>query len=294
MSAKLLRKGFSEVKKTGCLDEKLAELSGFILTKGRRGVAVAFSGGVDSSTLAALCYSILGKKAVAVTAKSPTYTPEELQEAEAVAKHIGIAHYIVETDEMLDENFSRNPENRCYYCKKALLKRLKETASKLGCETVFEGTNYSDLATHRPGYLAVKETQQVYSPWAETRFTKEEIRYVARKLGLPNADKPANACLASRIPYYEKITPERLERISKAERQIRALTGITQVRVRDHNGIARIEVEKTQRERFFNIEVLDQVARELKALGFTFVTLDVEGYKQGSMLLTLNEKAENE
>ncbi|MBN1244095.1 ATP-dependent sacrificial sulfur transferase LarE [Candidatus Bathyarchaeota archaeon] len=266
---------------------KYEELKRYIAEKGKDGVVIAFSGGVDSSTLVAVSHSVLGEKVVAATAESPTYTPEELEEAKRIAKEIGVKLIVVETDELSNENFIKNPENRCYYCKKELLKRLQEVASELGFNAVFEGTNFSDLNCHRPGFRAVQEMENVYSPWAATRFTKEEIRAVAKKLELSFTDKPANACLASRIPYHEQITAEKLVRIGKAEQLIRKITGVKQVRVRDHNGLARIEVAKDERKLFCSDEVLDEIVENLKAVGFKYVAIDVEGYRTGSMLLTL-------
>jgi uncharacterized protein len=270
------------------MDEKYAALKRFIKEKGRDGVVIAFSGGVDSVTLAAVSHSILSDRAVAVTAESPTYTPEELEEAKKVAKEIGIKLIVVKTDELGDENFSKNPENRCYYCKKALLLRLREVASERGFKAVFEGTNFSDLTEHRPGFKAVKETENVYSPWVEARFTKQEIRAIAKKMGLSVQNKPPLACLASRIPYYERITAEKLDRISKAEQAIRKITGVQQLRVRNHNGLARIEVGRDERMLLCNVEVLDRIAGELKKVGFKYVTIDLEGYRTGSMLLTID------
>ena len=272
------------------VDEKYEKMKRFIKEKGKNGVVVAFSGGIDSSTLAAVSHNVLGAKAVAVTATSPTYTPEELEEAKGIAKEIGIKLIVVETDELLDENFVRNPENRCYYCKKELLKRLLEKAGEMGFETVFEGTNFSDLADHRPGFKAVKEMKHVYCPWFETGFTKEEIRGVAERIGLSIRDKPANACLASRIPFHERITREKLKRIGLAEQIVRELTGIRQLRVRDHNGLARIEVKRDERNQLCKVEVLDKIVSRLKRLGFKFVTVDAEGYRTGSMLSTLEGK----
>jgi len=267
--------------------EKYEELKRYIQEKGKGGVVIAFSGGVDSSTLAAVSHSVLGEKVVAVTAESPTYTPEELDEAKNVAKEIGIKLYVVETDELSNEDFSKNPENRCYYCKKELLKRLKTVANELGFKAVFEGTNFSDLTGHRPGFKVVKEMENVYSPWVDTRFTKEEIRAVARKMGLSVQNKPPLACLASRISYNERITAEKLERIGKAEQIVKKITGVQQLRVRDHNGLARIEVGRDERKLFCNVEILDKIFDDLKRIGFKYVTLDLEGYRTGSMLLTL-------
>jgi uncharacterized protein len=268
------------------LSEKYEKLKRFIQEKGKNGVVIALSGGVDSSTLTAICYNILGEKAVAVTAKSSTYPPEEISEAQRVARGIGIKHYIIETDELSNENFVRNPENRCYYCKKELVGRLQQFARRLGFKAIFEGTNFSDLSGHRPGFKAIKEAENAFSPWAETGFTKEEIRALAKELKLPVHDKPALACLASRIPFGERITMERLERIGKAEQFIRRVLGVRQLRVRDHNGLARIEVGKDERSLFFDIRVMDKIVDELKRLGFNYVTVDLEGYRTGSMMVT--------
>jgi uncharacterized protein len=271
------------------LDKKIDELKRFITDKGKDGAVIAFSGGIDSSTLAAVCHNVLGKKAVAVTAESPTYTPEELQDAKNIAKEIGIKHILIKTDELSNENFSKNPENRCYYCKKELLKQLQATANKLGFKTVFEGTNHSDLTGHRPGFKAVKELENVYSPWAENKFSKEEIREVAKKLGLSIPEKPSNACLASRIAFNETITAEKLARVAKAEQTIKKLTGVTQLRVRDHNGLARIEIPQNEIKQLTTPDVLNEIVKRLRLLGFKYVTVDLEGYRTGSMLGTLDD-----
>ena len=272
------------------LKGKLEHLRSFIRETGKDGVVIAFSGGVDSSTLAAVTHEVLGEKTVAVIAKSPTYTSEELETAKKVAQEIGIKLLIIETDELSNENFSRNPENRCYYCKKELLKNLSDFAYGLGFKAVYEGTNFSDLRDHRPGFKAVSEAKNVYSPWMTSKFTKDEIRQIAKSIGLSVYDKPALACLASRVPFNERITREKLARVEGAEQAVKALTGVKQVRVRDHNGLARIEVGKAERGVFCNIDVLDHVAESLKKLGFKYVTFDIEGYQSGSMLKTLDSQ----
>jgi pyridinium-3,5-biscarboxylic acid mononucleotide sulfurtransferase len=272
----------------GDLSGKIEQLKRFIREAGKDGVVIAFSGGVDSSTLAAVTREVLGEKAVAVIAKSPTYTSEELEDAKKVAESIGIKLFIIETNALSNEDFSRNPENRCYYCKKELLKNLSDFARELGFKTVFEGTNFSDLNDHRPGFQAVKEAKNVYSPWMLSKFTKGEIRQLAREMGLSVHDKLALACLASRVPFNERITSEKLIRIDKAEQAIKALTGVKQVRVRDHNGLARIEVGRTERAAFCDVNVLDEVSERLKKLGFKYVTFDLDGYQSGSMLKTLD------
>jgi len=270
------------------LNIKLERLREFIAEKGKNGVVIAFSGGVDSSTLSAVAHEVLGdKKVVAVIATSPTYTSEELKDAKITAKNIGIKLHIVKTNELDNPEFIKNPENRCFFCKKELLQTLVERAHKLGFQTVFEGTNSSDLKDHRPGFRAVLESKDVYSPWMNTGFVKEEIRQVAKQMGLSVHDKPALACLASRIPFNEKITPEKLQRIEKAEQSIKQIVPVNHLRVRDHNGLARIEISKDQRGLFFDIEVIDRIVVALKSLGFDYITLDLEGFRSGSMLKTL-------
>jgi pyridinium-3,5-biscarboxylic acid mononucleotide sulfurtransferase len=271
------------------LQKKIDKLKSFIAEKGKNGVVIAFSGGVDSATLAAISHQVLGEKTVAVIAQSPTYTAEELHDAKQTAKEIGIKLYITHTNELENPEFTKNPENRCYHCKKELLQKLTAFAREHGFTAVFEGTNFSDLSDHRPGFRAVQEADNVYSPWVVAKFSKDEIRQVAKNLGLRVYDKPALACLASRIPFGEKITAEKLQRIEKAEQVIKKITGIKQVRVRDHNGLARIEVGVAERKLFFDVSVLDKVASELKQLGFLYVTFDLEGYRTGSMLQTLDK-----
>ena len=274
------------------MSEKYEKLKRYIKEKGKDGVVVALSGGVDSSTLLAVCHEVLGERAVAISAKSATYPPEEMDEAQRIAREIGARHYIVDTDELSSQDFARNPENRCYYCKKELLNRLRGFADELGFEAIFEGTNFSDLSGHRPGFKAIRERKNVFSPWAENEFRKEEIRALAQKLGLSVYNKPPLACLASRIPFGEQITKEKLDRVGKAEQLIKKISGVRQLRVRDHNGLARIEVGRDERNLLFTVEVIDKIAGELKQLDFKFVTLDLEGYRTGSMLLDLERKGE--
>jgi len=268
-------------------NHKLEELKQYIKEKGKDGVAIAFSGGVDSSTLAAVSYEVLGEKVVAVIAQSPTYTSEELVDAKKIAKEIGIKLFVIETNELENPDFNKNPENRCYYCKKELLLNLIDFTQELGFKAVFEGTNFSDLNDHRPGFKAVQEVKGVFSPWMVNRFSKDEIRQIAKQMGLSVHNKLALACLASRIPFNEKITAEKLSRIDKAEQIVKAATGVKQVRVRDHNGLARIEVAKAERDLFCSLVIMDRVTEELKNLGFKYVTFDLEGYRSGSMLKTL-------
>ncbi len=275
------------------LNHKIEELKRFIAEKGKDGVVIAFSGGVDSATLATISHQVLGDKAVAVIAQSPTYTAQELKDAKQTAKDIGIKLYIIQTEELKNQAFTKNPENRCYFCKKELLQKLLMFGSHHGFAAVFEGTNFSDLSDHRPGFKAVQETGDVYSPWVVLKFSKNEIREIAKALQLNFYDKPSLACLASRIPFNEEITAEKLDRIEKAEKIIKEILNVSQIRVRDHKGLARIEVLKEQRKLFFTVEILDRIASELKRLGFQYISFDLEGYRTGSMLKTLDDTYES-
>jgi uncharacterized protein len=247
-----------------------------------KSVIVAFSGGVDSSLLALAAKKSLNDNAIAVTAKSPTFPLRELDEAARIASLINIKHVIIETDEFKNPEFTRNPPNRCYYCKKNLFSKLKDLSSKLNVEAIVTGTNADELREYRPGHIAEIE-EGIRTPYVELGFTKKDIREIAKHVGLPNWDKPSMACLASRIPYGLEITEDRLRRIDEAERIVKDTVNVRQVRVRDHNGIARIEVYPEERPKFFNTDLMDKIAESLKSIGFTYVTLDLAGYIPGSM-----------
>jgi len=275
------------------INQKIEKLKKYIANKGKNGVAIAFSGGVDSTTLAALTHQVLAEKTIAVIAQTSTYPPKELQDAKKSAQEIGIPLHIIQTQELQNPDFKKNPPNRCYYCKKELLQKIRIFAHSQGLRAVFEGTNHSDLQGHRPGYQAVQETPDVYSPWATCQFTKTEIRQTAKTLGLSNYDKPALSCLATRIPFNQPITVEKLDRINQAEQAIQTIVPIQQLRVRDHNNLARIEVVPQEQHYFFDADVLDKVTLALKQLGFLYVTLDLEGYQTGSMLKEVDFKAKS-
>lgn len=239
---------------------------------------VCFSGGVDSAFVLAVAHQELGDRAAGLTAVSPSVPPSELKEAEAVAREIGARHIIVASQEINDPRYSANPINRCYYCKSELYRIAKAEAEARGFAYVLNGTNHDDLGDYRPGLDAASEAH-VISPLVELGFTKQEVREGARLLGLRIWDKPATACLASRIPYGTEVTLSRLNQIGSAEAAIRAL-GFRQVRVRYHGEIARIEVSNQEIERAFHLR--HEIVQACKQAGFTFVTLDLEGYRTGS------------
>jgi uncharacterized protein len=250
--------------------------------KGKNGVLVAFSGGVDSTLVAYAAHRVLGDRALAVTADSVTLPPGELEEAVKTANLIGIRHKIVKVNELNEPEFANNPPDRCYYCKRSLLRTLSKIAETEGLELLVDGSNADDYRDFRPGLKALREFK-VRSPLAELGFTKNDVRFVSRSIGLPTADKPSMACLASRIPYGMKITYDKLRRVSEAEDYIKKLTGVKQIRVRDHDTIARIEVGRDERKMFFNEELMDSIWAKLRSLGYVYVALDLYGYKSGSL-----------
>jgi uncharacterized protein len=246
-------------------------------------VIVSYSGGVDSSVvLATAVLALSSSNVVAVTAVSPTYPEEDFLWAKKIAEMFNVEHILVESSELCDPNFIANPPNRCYFCKKSLAKELLRVAERYRAKAIVDGTNASDITSHRPGYLAFRESG-VRSPLTEIGLTKEEVRVLAETLNLPNWDKPPMACLASRIPYGEPITVEKLNRISKAENIVKKLAGVALVRVRDHGYIARIEVARNERRKFFSEDIMDKIAEELQKLGYRYVTLDLYGYRSGSL-----------
>ncbi|WP_368490874.1 ATP-dependent sacrificial sulfur transferase LarE [Clostridium sp. BJN0013] len=271
------------------LNEKLQLLKDIIKEKGS--AAVAFSGGVDSTFLVKIAHEVLGAKLVAVTATSSTYPERELKEAINYAKDIGVKHVIISSEELEIEGFANNSINRCYYCKKELFTIIKEVALANGVEYIFDGSNLDDMNDFRPGMQAATELE-VISPLKQAGLTKDDIRQLSKKFGLPTWDKPSFACLSSRFPYGNKITLSKLKMVEEAE-QFLIDMGIRQVRVRYHEQIARIEVSPEEREKFFSIEFMDKVGNKFKDIGFTYVTLDILGYRTGSMneVLTKEDKS---
>lgn len=252
-------------------------------------VLVAYSGGVDSTFLLKVAHDVLGEQAVAVTACSQTYPARELEEARAMAREIGARHLIIVSEELEIPGFADNPPDRCYFCKSELFSKLLQVARAEGLRYIVDGTNRDDLAEHRPGRQAAQE-MGIRSPLLEAGLGKGEIRALSRELGLPTWGKPSMACLSSRFPYGVTITREKLKMVEEAEEYLRGL-GFRQVRVRHHEDIARIEVGPEEMSRFLAGGFGEAVARRLKELGYTYVVLDLEGYRPGSLNEVLKKGA---
>lgn len=257
--------------------DKLQQLKDLLQTL--PGAVIAYSGGVDSTFLAVVAHDALGERALAVTAVSPTYPEQQLSEAQALVAQFGLPHLVIHTAEFSDDNFVANPADRCYYCKSSLFGELRRIADEKGWGVVLDGANVDDLADHRPGHRAAHE-MSVRSPLQEVGLTKQEIRDLSQSLALPTWNKPAYACLASRIPYGNKITPEVLKRIDLAESFLSSL-GLLQFRVRDHFPVARIEVAPNELDQAWQSR--GKITAKLHELGFPYVTLDMDGFRSGSM-----------
>jgi len=241
---------------------------------------IAYSGGLDSTFLAKVAHDVLGQKALAVTACSETYPIREQEKALETAREIGLRHRLIQTSELEIPGFTDNPVDRCYFCKNELFSTLRKTAAEEGLLHILDGTTADDLGDLRPGRRAAAELG-VISPLLEAGLKKTEIRVLSKKLGLRTWDKPASACLASRIPYQSAITPEKLRQIELAEEHLRSL-GIVQCRVRHHGEVARIEVAAEDIPRVCGPLRLEIVSC-LRSLGFIYVTVDLSGYRPGSM-----------
>lgn len=257
------------------------------LLKSYSSVAVAFSGGVDSSVLAKACQIALGDKAIAITAISPLMSKEEIIDAQKVAKQIGIKHHLATIDDLANKAFTLNDKMRCYHCHIHRFNLLEKFCHQHNYQYLLEGSNADDLSDYRPGMLALKEFAFTKSPFLELHITKQEIRQLAKKWDLPVWNKPSSACLASRLIYGLEITPERLHQVELAENYLKQFVS-GQYRVRHHDDLARIEIEVEQFSKLFTSNTYQQIEKYFKSLGFKFVTLDLSGYKKGSNNSILN------
>ncbi len=269
------------------LTEKIEQLKAIFVEMEQ--ALIAYSGGVDSTLIAKIAFDVLGDRALAVTAVSPSLLPEELEDAKIQAATIGIRHEIVQTHEMENPNYTSNPVNRCYFCKSELHDTLKPLAIKLGYPYVVDGVNADDLHDYRPGIQAAKE-RGARSPLAEVGITKAEVRQLSQQLGLPWWDKPAQPCLSSRFPYGEEITVNKLQRVGRAEIYLRKL-GFKNLRVRSEGDTARIELPAEQIKEFVLATELQKVVSAFQEFGFIYVTLDLEGYRSGKLNQVLNRES---
>jgi uncharacterized protein len=262
---------------------KLEQLKNYL--QGLGSVAIAFSSGVDSTFLLKVAHDVLGDNAIAVTARSCSFPKRELNEAIDFCKKENIKHFICNSEELDIEGFSQNPPNRCYLCKRELFEKIINIARKNNIAYVAEGSNMDDNGDYRPGLIAVSELE-VKSPLRAVGLTKDEIRAYSKELGLPTWDKQSFACLSSRFVYGETITEEKLNMVDKAE-QLLLDMGFHQIRVRIHDKLARIEVNPSEFEKLIQKETREEIVSKLKSYGFTYVSMDLSGYKMGSMNATL-------
>lgn len=261
------------------MDNKLKALQDLIGSM--ESLAIAFSGGVDSTFLLKVAYDILGDKALAITIRSSTFPGREFRATVAFANDIGIKALVIDTDELDIEGFAENPINRCYLCKRELFSQIKAVARQSGIQLVADGSNADDVSDYRPGMQALEE-MGIISPLREVGLTKDEIRLLSKEMHLSTWDKPAFACLATRIPYGQKISRDKLVMVDKAEQYLLD-KGFRQIRVRHHGEIARIEVSPEERTQFMNEQLMDQVNEHFRQIGFAYTALDLKGYRTGSM-----------
>lgn len=261
------------------VQEKLTQLQTVFAQMER--ALIAYSGGIDSTLVAKVGQDILGDRILAVTANSPSLLPDDLDAARLQAAEMGVAHRVVETHEMDNPHYTANPVNRCYFCKSELHDTLKPLAQQWGYDYVVDGVNADDLQDYRPGIQAAKERGS-RSPLAEVGISKLEVRQMAKLLGLPWWNKPAQPCLSSRFPYGEEITPAKLQRVGQAERYLRRL-GLNTLRVRSQGDTARIELPAADIKPFVLKTDLPQLVQAFQAYGFTYVSLDLEGFRSGKL-----------
>ncbi len=269
----------TQTEVTRTIEEKMDALKSILADMGS--VIVAYSGGADSAFLAATAHEVLRDRTLAVTAKSPSLAPSELREAVELANRLGLNHRVIETHEVEREDYAANNPNRCFFCKDELYTYLSSYAEGEGYNAIANGTNTDDLGDFRPGLNAAKQ-YGVRSPMVEAGLAKSEIRELSKDMDLPTWDKPAQACLSSRIPYGSMVTVEALTRIAQAEEYLHDI-GIRQLRVRHHDNIARIEVEPQDFITLTDESVREQVVQKFREIGYSYVTLDLQGFRSGSM-----------
>jgi pyridinium-3,5-biscarboxylic acid mononucleotide sulfurtransferase len=269
------------------VDAKLNNLE--TLLRQTDGAIVAFSAGVDSTFLLKIAYSVLGERAIALTAASPTVPPGELEAAKEFAKTLGCRHIVIDSNELANPSFAQNPANRCFFCKDELYRICRDQSENLRVAVIVDGTNLDDLKDHRPGLKAAKEWG-IRHPLVEAEMTKEDIRRYSRALNLPTWDKPSSPCLSSRFPYGTEINLERLRKIGACELYMKELR-FREFRVRYHGELARIELSPREIGRFFDEATRQAVVKKFKEIGFNYVSLDLQGYRTGSMNETLAVKA---
>ena len=269
------------------MDAKLNNLE--TLLRQTDGAIVAFSAGVDSTFLLKIAYSVLGERAIALTAASPTVPPGELEAAKEFAKTLGCRHVVIDSNELANPSFAQNPANRCFFCKDELYRICRDQSEKLKVAVIVDGTNLDDLKDHRPGLKAAQEWG-IRHPLVEAEMTKEDVRRYSRALNLPTWDKPSSPCLSSRFPYGTEINLERLRKIGACELYMKELR-FREFRVRYHGELARIELSAREIGRFFDEATRQAVVKKFKEIGFNYVSLDLQGYRTGSMNETLAVKA---
>ena len=261
------------------LQHKLTSLQDILVRMGS--LAVAFSGGADSTFLLKVAHEVLGDRVMAVTARSPAMPGRELREAQTFARELGVDHIVIQTDEFSLSDYVDNSVERCYVCKKEIFAKISAVAAQHGLRYVADGSNVDDRGDFRPGIRALRELG-IVCPLSEAGLGKQEVRFLSRQKGLPTWDKPALACLSSRIPYGQRITREKVEAVERTEQYLLDL-GFRQVRVRHHGDMARIEVSPGERGKFFDTALMDRVVEAFKPYGFMYVVLDLQGYRTGSL-----------
>ena len=270
------------------LQDALKQLEYNIGEKGS--LAVAYSGGVDSTFLLKVAHDVLQDRVIAVTARSSIHPQREFKEAAEFARSARIKHIVIQSKELEIEGFTNNQPNRCYLCKYALLSKIKGVAEKCYIQHIAEGSNIDDLGDYRPGKKAIKKLG-IISPLQDAVLNKDAIRKLSKKMRLPTWDKQSFACLASRFPYGEKITKEKLAMVDRAEQCLLSF-GFKQVRVRHHGDTARIEVAEAERPKFFDLELMDNVYKQFREIGFAYTALDLQGYRTGSMNEVIDTRLE--